>query len=74
MFVRPCLRFSALGCVYQALVVFSTPELCLSDLGCVSDPEILSCVIQALVVFSRPQLRLSDLGCVSEILVVFFRP
>ena len=41
MFVRPWLRFGDLICVFQALVVFSTPELCLSDLGCVSDPEIL---------------------------------
>ena len=44
----PWLRFGALSCVFQALVdlvVFSRPQLCLSDLGCVSE---------ILVVFFRP--------------------
>ena len=48
------------------------PQLCLSDLSCVS--EILVVFFQVLVAFSRPGLCLSDLSCVSKILVIFFRP
>ena len=45
MFVRPWLRVGDLSCVFQALVVFSIPQLCLSDIGYVSE---------ILVVFFRP--------------------
>ena len=37
MFVRPWLRFGNLTNAFQTLVAFSRPELCFSDLGCVSE-------------------------------------
>ena len=50
MFVRDWLRFRDLSCVFQALVVFFRRELCLSDLGFVSEVLVvfsgLRCVFQ----------------------------
>ena len=48
--------------------MFSRPELCLSEIGCVSEILVvflgLSCVFQTWVVFVRPWFRFGGLSCV----------